>query len=65
MIQLVDNELGTLPLTCESGYVVTSFQIVGTAPAADTRSFSIIDTSGSACRKRSGMMMLAPLISAA
>ena len=43
---------------------MTSFQIVGTAPATVGRSFSIKSTSDSASKRRSGNTRSAPAISA-
>ena len=42
-----------------------AFQMVGTAPATVGRSASISFTSGSGCRNLSGMIRLAPAITAA
>ena len=50
---------------CSSDQRSTSSQIVGTAPATVTRSDSISRASGSACRKRFGMIRLAPAMQAA
>ena len=50
---------------CSSDQRSTSSQIVGTAPATVTFSPSISRASGSACRKRLGMIRLAPAMHAA
>jgi hypothetical protein len=47
---------------CSSAWRRTSIQIVGTAPLTVTRSDSINFTSGSAWRKRPGMIRSAPAI---
>ena len=48
-----------------SRWFSTSFQIVGTAPAKSAPASWIARTRAGACRKRSGMTSVAPLISAA